>query len=542
MAINNSGPVSLGGSTVGQSVAVELGLSPTSTISLNDALVRALAGVVSGMIDMNDFYGKSSFPKFVYFGTQVAFNTGAVGIFGNKVVVTGELKSIGSSTTNIGTTQLSGSGVLHILVYDFSGNLIWRRQIDNAVDETLLGLSPMASLLLVGDELLVGRGPATASGANSRGAIARFNINNGTLISNIYYGIGNNETYTRSLQVFPGSTNIYMVGRTWQYTFTYSIPGLSSAQFSSNFIVTNSSGSILVQRRFGTNGQNAGQNAAHAIYPEASHNNFYVAGMSAYPFTDGYFAGVPAIAKYNSSGVLQWRKRLSNFYGSPSSQWNGGSSFSLYVDSSNNIYCSTIGYQANIPAIYFIKFDSSLNVVASRKILTTGLAVAPGNAAKIIPYGDKIIFISGGLFIEYSQSLVLQRALYVKTNDGFGDVSSMSNYINMENNTGSYGGFLLRLAGRRFAATQHGLRAYSVVPLTVSLPKNLYDAGSASWSWTAESNWTATLQTVAISDQATEAISLVDHAIEDYATAFGVNSLTESITTSGYGLSFSTAS
>jgi hypothetical protein len=61
MALNGSGPISLAGSTAGQSIAVELGLSATGTISLNTASVRTLAGVPSGAIIMpTNFYGKSN--------------------------------------------------------------------------------------------------------------------------------------------------------------------------------------------------------------------------------------------------------------------------------------------------------------------------------------------------------------------------------------------------------------------------------------------------------------------------------------------------
>jgi len=61
MALNASGPISLGGATTGQSIAVELGLSPTATISLNQTAVRTLAGVSSGVITMpTNFYGKSN--------------------------------------------------------------------------------------------------------------------------------------------------------------------------------------------------------------------------------------------------------------------------------------------------------------------------------------------------------------------------------------------------------------------------------------------------------------------------------------------------
>ena len=61
MTLNASGPISLGGSTAGQSINLELGRSATAQVSLNESAVRTLAGVPSGAIVMpTDFYGKSS--------------------------------------------------------------------------------------------------------------------------------------------------------------------------------------------------------------------------------------------------------------------------------------------------------------------------------------------------------------------------------------------------------------------------------------------------------------------------------------------------
>lgn len=61
MALNLSGPISLGGSTSGQSINLENGQTATDLVSLNDAAVRSLAGVPSGVIVMpTDFYGKSN--------------------------------------------------------------------------------------------------------------------------------------------------------------------------------------------------------------------------------------------------------------------------------------------------------------------------------------------------------------------------------------------------------------------------------------------------------------------------------------------------
>jgi len=61
MALNASGPISLGGSTAGESIILENGQPATAVVSLNDAAVRGLAGVLSGAIVMpTDFYGKAN--------------------------------------------------------------------------------------------------------------------------------------------------------------------------------------------------------------------------------------------------------------------------------------------------------------------------------------------------------------------------------------------------------------------------------------------------------------------------------------------------
>lgn len=71
MALNTTGPISLAGSTTGQSIALELGQSATGQISLNDSAVRTLAGVASGAIIMpTNFYGKSSH---VPYSTKVTY-------------------------------------------------------------------------------------------------------------------------------------------------------------------------------------------------------------------------------------------------------------------------------------------------------------------------------------------------------------------------------------------------------------------------------------------------------------------------------------
>ena len=67
MAMNSSGPISLGGATAGQSINLENGAAATAQVSLNDTAVRNLAGVASGAITMpTNFYGKSNVVNISY--------------------------------------------------------------------------------------------------------------------------------------------------------------------------------------------------------------------------------------------------------------------------------------------------------------------------------------------------------------------------------------------------------------------------------------------------------------------------------------------
>lgn len=69
MPLNASGQISLGGSTTGQSINIELGYSATAQISLNDAAVRSLLGIASGQIDLNTAHGKANATAYGFTGS-----------------------------------------------------------------------------------------------------------------------------------------------------------------------------------------------------------------------------------------------------------------------------------------------------------------------------------------------------------------------------------------------------------------------------------------------------------------------------------------
>ena len=111
MALNASGPISLAGSTTGQSIAVELGLGTTTQISLNQAAVRTLAGIASGAIIMpTNFWGKSNTPtKKAIFGYGFSYSPTTYYSLTNLVSATGV---VAANVTNANQTRynLAASG------------------------------------------------------------------------------------------------------------------------------------------------------------------------------------------------------------------------------------------------------------------------------------------------------------------------------------------------------------------------------------------------------------------------------------------------
>ena len=76
MTLNSSGPISLGGSTTGQSINLELGVSATALASINSTSFRTLAGVASGQISLSNFYGMSNA---TYWFATLGYSSGQAG-------------------------------------------------------------------------------------------------------------------------------------------------------------------------------------------------------------------------------------------------------------------------------------------------------------------------------------------------------------------------------------------------------------------------------------------------------------------------------
>ena len=251
MPLNTSGPISLAGTTDGQSIALELGESATGTISLNDSDVRDLAGVASGAIVMpTNFYGASSGPTLSLGSPQ---STGITGTsytameydsYRDRLILFyGKFPSIGLFAK---TATISGTSVSYA-----AETTIWNNNSSSAVD---IGVTYRFS-----DECAVvfwkeynnnGRGLVTtvrvnSSGIPSRGATAAFNSG------------------TDEITIFPG--NVASIGDDISFVVyrnndnsQYGEMQASSASFSSvsnyNTVVFNSAATSYASTAYGING------------------------------------------------------------------------------------------------------------------------------------------------------------------------------------------------------------------------------------------------------------------------------------------------
>jgi hypothetical protein len=117
MALNPSGAISLAGPVAGVSIAVELGLSATAAITLNDVVVRTLAQVPSGVIVMpTDFYGKSNITatqKAIFgFGQIPAGATATTNLISSSGVMAATTPAVGTARVELAAATYGGDKAL----------------------------------------------------------------------------------------------------------------------------------------------------------------------------------------------------------------------------------------------------------------------------------------------------------------------------------------------------------------------------------------------------------------------------------------------
>jgi hypothetical protein len=153
------------------------------------------------------------------------------------------------------------------------------------------------------------------------------------------------------------SGNVYVCG--------YAAPTEFSAEFQAYLIKYDTSGTIQWQRKL----HGAAKDFAYGVAVDSS-SNAYVVGESDYLDPNGISRGL--IAKYNSSGTIQWQRSLGNSTAASRVQ-------SIAVDSSANLYiCGTTSI--SVDTMQIAKYNSSGTIQWQRNLTnstrTRGYSIA----------------------------------------------------------------------------------------------------------------------------------------------------------------------
>jgi hypothetical protein len=371
MALNSSGPISLGGATTGQSINLELSQAATATISLNDTNARALAGVTSGQISISNFYGKSSATYFAFYASSPQLRVAATDS-SNNFYPSGQ-----NNSNNRGTWfRLSSAGANQQQVTTTTNSVAPSRAVITT-DNVFVGLQPGSGTLSGITPSTLARSWSynlTASGGytyrlnnivkgagglvyvqgsanlpepccnerpfgwigkyNSSGTVqAGIRFDNGTGQQTAFYALGMDlagTTGSATTYYYTGSAYVFGVlqfntslsvawhrqlgaGSTW-YPWVTAVDstgsvyvGTGAGVFYTSYVYKfNSSGTYQWSRQIGSNSSSSIDAISIDKGAIDSSDNFYVAGYNG----ANYPNRVVLIAKYNSSGVLQWQRRL----------------------------------------------------------------------------------------------------------------------------------------------------------------------------------------------------------------------------------------
>ena len=253
---------------------------------------------------------------------------------GQKVVV--------DSSDNVyvcGESYTSGIGAL-IVKYNSSGTIQWQRKLGGSsynANGFSIAIDSSDNLYISGRNYY---------SSNNRVLIAKYN-SSGTIQWQRKL-VGSNDEYGQDIAV-DNSGNVYVFG------YTTSAGSGGQDVFIAKY---NTSGTIQWQRVLGGSGTEWG----HGIAVDGS-GNAYVCGGS---FSVGGSGQELIVAKYNTSGTIQWQRKLG---GTGSDEARG-----IAVDSSGNVYVggTTRSAGAGSDDFLIVKYNSSGTIQWQRTLGGTG--------------------------------------------------------------------------------------------------------------------------------------------------------------------------
>lgn len=339
MTLNSSGPISIGGATVGQSINLELGRSASSQSALNETALGTLAGKPVGAINLADFYGK--YKVWNYVAAYSGLNEEGILQRGNSAI------------NPIGESYVTGSkfGNLYIAKHDIKGDPIWRKivtthssAVDCAIDEnenvySISNTRDSNSGLFVVDLIK--------------------HTSSGDLVWTYRYAVAGQQQRLGSIHI-DNNNNIFVIG--------YAQPTVNTTHFI--FILKfDTNGNIIWQKRIG-------EGSSNNLFPRCvttnSDGSIYIGGIR----VEGISGSSRAmLIKLTSTGAFSWCRYIENTEYPPGDFATGLAILGIETDSSGNIY-ATGGFRNDIttPIRYnaagIWKFSSSGSLLWQRVLGT----------------------------------------------------------------------------------------------------------------------------------------------------------------------------
>ncbi len=391
------GQISLG------QVNTELGLSSTTTISLNQASVRALAGVPSGQIAMSNLQGKSNIS---YFGTLVYPSTSS------QFYVNGT-PAIDSSGNyymwgRIGDTP-TGSALIKL---NATGTIQWARYIKNDTDTNFTGtdivIASSGNIYLLAFANNTSSYNPTVLKYNSSGTLQWVNVitqdnNYPHAIAldsseNVYLACGSANSFGNS------GGRILKLNSSGTRQWVYEPKGDAGEQMGNYGIKVDSSGNIYVFSRIGnasykgiltklnssvgvtwTRGLGGGTTNYNG---EPTQGNCVTIGSTGdvYVVSCNTTDNTVFTTKYNSSGTQQWSRQIA-LGASALNLYTGG----IQIDSSDNVYICYSSANTTPRTLGLAKYNSSGTIQWQRKFTVTN--AGNQNNVRSIAVGSAISYI-----------------------------------------------------------------------------------------------------------------------------------------------------
>jgi uncharacterized delta-60 repeat protein len=352
---------------------------------------------------------------------------------------------------------------LQLAKYNTSGTIQWQRRFGGSVDDYGYGIAVDSS----GNVYVIGY---TASGVDPRDIIfAKFNTSGAIQWQRTLTNSGGND-YGYGIAV-DSSANVYIIGQVY-----------AGGNYNFQLAKYNTSGTIQWQRKLGGYGDAYGQGIALD-----SSANVYVIGYSNPTAPSGTYNF--QLAKYDTTGAIQWQRRLSSSSGNDYG-------YGIAVDSSGNVYVTG---NTNSPVdLQLAKYNTSGVIQWQRKLGYSvtldygyGLAVDSSSNVYVVGRSNARVYPSTTMDLllakyDTNGSIQWQRVLgSTGTDEGFGiavDTSGNVYVAGYSNVSGSYDFVMAKLPGDGTGTGVYSVGGYSYtydIATLTDASSSLTDAASS---------------------------------------------------------------